>query len=111
MMKTPPQIQLAFVRRLPAWRVPMKASVADEAPPKLAASPPPFPLCSKIAATRMRLSSSRRPSNMLYSISRRDRVEGAKREICQHLRRESRLGFEACAAPRLAQDLTIEDHP
>jgi hypothetical protein len=45
----PPPHQLALVSRLPACRMPMKASGEELAPPKLAASPPPFPLCRRIA--------------------------------------------------------------
>lgn len=41
--KIPPLHQLDFVRRFAAWRVPTNESDDDAAPPKLAASPPPFP--------------------------------------------------------------------
>ena len=42
-IKIPPHHQLSFVRRFPAWRVPMMESAELLAPPKLAASPPPLP--------------------------------------------------------------------
>jgi hypothetical protein len=41
--KIPPPHQLVFVRRLPACRIPRNWSAEELAPPKLAASPPPFP--------------------------------------------------------------------
>jgi hypothetical protein len=50
--KIPPPHQLAVVRRFPAWRIPMSASGDELAPPKLAASPPPFPLWSRTARIR-----------------------------------------------------------
>ena len=40
----PPPHQLMVVRRFPACRIPISASGEELAPPKLAASPPPFPL-------------------------------------------------------------------
>lgn len=41
--KMPPHHQLALVKRFPACRVPITESEEELAPPKLAASPPPFP--------------------------------------------------------------------
>ena len=38
----PPPHQLTVVRRFPACRIPISASGDELAPPKLAASPPPF---------------------------------------------------------------------
>ena len=61
--KIPPHHQLAFVSRLPACRVPMTESEDEPAPPKLAASPPPFPDWSRMAApstTASRISRTRR---------------------------------------------------
>jgi hypothetical protein len=63
--KIPPHVQLVFVRRLPACRVPMSESAADVAPPKLAASPPPFPAWRRIATTSTRLS---RMSRMMRNV-------------------------------------------
>lgn len=40
---TPPSHQLALVRTLAVCLVPMNASEDDDAPPKLAAIPPPLP--------------------------------------------------------------------
>ena len=50
--KIPPHHQLALVRRFPAWRMPIKASGEELAPPKLAASPVPLPACRRIAAIK-----------------------------------------------------------
>jgi len=50
--KIPPDHQLALVRRFPACLIPMNASGEELAPPKLAARPLPFPLCSRTAAMR-----------------------------------------------------------
>jgi hypothetical protein len=49
----------------------MGESAADVAPPKLAARPPPFPLCSRIAATRTTLSRINRMSRNVYSMLER----------------------------------------
>ena len=57
--KIPPPHQLAVVRRFPACRIPMNASGDELAPPKLAASPVPFPLWSRIARIRTMQSSTR----------------------------------------------------
>lgn len=51
--KIPPDHQLILVRRFPAWRIPMNASGDELAPPKFAASPVPFPACSRMPAMRM----------------------------------------------------------
>ena len=56
--KIPPPHQLAVVRRFPACLIPIKASGDELAPPKLAASPVPFPLWSRIARIRTMQSST-----------------------------------------------------
>jgi hypothetical protein len=56
--KIPPPHQLAVVRRFPACLIPIKASGDELAPPKLAASPVPFPLWSRIARIRTTQSST-----------------------------------------------------
>jgi hypothetical protein len=60
--KIPPPHQLALVSRLPAWRVPRSESAELLTPPKLAASPLPLPLCSRMAAMSTRLSIMSRTS-------------------------------------------------
>lgn len=57
--KIPLHHHVALVRIVPAWRMPMKASGEELAPPKLAASPLPFPDCSRIAAIRTKASITR----------------------------------------------------
>ena len=57
--KIPAHHQVALVRIVPAWRMPMKASGEELAPPKFAASPLPFPDCSRIAAIRTKASITR----------------------------------------------------
>jgi hypothetical protein len=41
--KMPAHHQVAFVSSVPAWRIPIKASGEELAPPKLAARPLPLP--------------------------------------------------------------------
>ena len=52
-MNSPPHHHDILVSRLPACRVPMNWSDEEEAPPKLAAIPPPFPLCRRMTVTRI----------------------------------------------------------
>jgi hypothetical protein len=49
--------------------MPMNASAEELAPPKLAATPPPFPACRRMAATSTRLSSISRTSKRVYSMA------------------------------------------
>jgi hypothetical protein len=60
--KRPPPHHDICVNRFPACRVPMKASGDELAPPKLAESPCPLPLCSRMAVIRMILVRIRRMS-------------------------------------------------
>ena len=64
-MKIPPAHQLVLVRRSPACREPSTAG-DDEAPPKLAARPPPLPDCSRTAAARIRASRIRENEEDVY---------------------------------------------
>ncbi len=60
--KMAPPHQLVFVSKLPAWRVPSSESAELLTPPKLAASPFPLPLCSRMAAISTKLSMISRTS-------------------------------------------------
>jgi hypothetical protein len=64
--KTPPPHQLALVRSVLAWRVPSRESVELLIPPKVAASPPPFPAWRRMAVTRIALSMKSRMSRNVY---------------------------------------------
>src|SRR5262245_19403791 len=66
--KMPPHHQLAFVNRLPAWRVPRNELAELLTPPNVAAMPPPCPAWSSTAAMRTTLSITRRTSRRVYSI-------------------------------------------
>jgi len=76
---TPPPIQLSFVSRVAACRPPMKESVEEEAPPKVAASPPPLPDWSKMMTHRRTASRMRTMSRNVYSIESCASVTAAKR--------------------------------
>ena len=58
--KIAPPHQLVRVSRFPAWRVPSSESAELLTPPKVAASPPPFPLWRSMAAISTRLSMTSR---------------------------------------------------
>src|SRR6266702_4969911 len=66
--KIPPHHQLAFVSRLPVWRVPRNELAELLTPPNDAAMPPPCPACISTAATRTKLSRTRRTRRKEYSI-------------------------------------------
>jgi hypothetical protein len=57
----------------------MKASADELAPPKLAATPPPFPACRRTAAISTRLSMMRRIRRKVYIRWGRERGHGATR--------------------------------
>ena len=68
--KSPPPHQLICVKRFPAWRMPSSESADELMPPKLAARPPPLPLCARMASTSTILSRIRRTRRNVY-------IEGA----------------------------------
>ena len=67
-INSPPHHQLILVSRLPACLVPRMASAELVTPPKLAAKPPPFPACSRMAATRITQSIASSVMRILESI-------------------------------------------
>jgi hypothetical protein len=67
----PPHHQLAFVSRLPVWRVPRNELAELLTPPNEAAMPPPCPDCSNTATINTKLSMTRRTNSSVYSIGRR----------------------------------------
>ncbi|HXY29103.1 MAG TPA: hypothetical protein VEI06_00210 [Gemmatimonadaceae bacterium] len=68
-MKMPALHHVVRVRRFAAWRVPTKASGEEDAPPKLAARPPPRPAWSRTAAPKTTLSITRRVRRKVYIAS------------------------------------------